>query len=226
YVRDEDDEVRLARELDGVGAGRPVDRLPLVILARVVEGLAQRGAAGQRDAVGLVRPDRALQRGDVGADLRPSAGQGICGQLGAQVVAAIRPELHDTEPDALHVVEQPVDDPLGDADLFVRAGCARTVREVEVVPQEEVHRGAADASRPVPGRGQGVPRARAVCPVRAIAHGVAVCGVLGVLRRGARVALVYDGGGAVRAVALLDDWVRDRGVVFERRFRVVHTGLV
>src|SRR5207249_8438477 len=101
--------------------------------------------------------DGRLHRGAVGPDLRDH-------RAPARAARAVVRELHDPEPNTRHAVEQIVDDALGDAHLGVGAAYAHAARVlvVDIVADVEVHRGAADRSRPVPGRGQGSLSARAV----------------------------------------------------------------
>src|SRR2546425_9145176 len=78
-VRDQEDEVRLARELDRARVGLPVlERQPLVVLAPVVDKPAQLGVPARRHGA-----DRGLHRCDVGPDQRISEGHGVSGKLAA-----------------------------------------------------------------------------------------------------------------------------------------------
>src|SRR5439155_8627357 len=127
-VRDEDDEVRLARELDRARGRRPVrERRALVVLARVVEKIAEWGIEGRGEGV-----DRGLHGPDVGPDLRDHAATTrarsrvveVAARGGVEVATGPTgvPERHDTEADAVHVVEQEVDHVLGDLHLRLLAG--------------------------------------------------------------------------------------------------------
>ena len=221
-VRDQDDEVRLARADRGLDRGRigvsVLELGALVVIVAVPQELAQRREAERGD-----RFDRRLHHGGAGPHLRDHRPTAVGGAVAAGAVSVVHPELHEAEANAGHVVDQALEGALGDVDLLL-AGTDHDRAEpdlvVEVVAEVEVNLGAADAPGPVADRVQRLARRVLVH----VGHGLRVHGVLA-----ARDGLVHDRGGAGRGLqvpALVDDVV---GVIRNVRLRVddfVHTARV